>query len=853
MTAPKNSGECKPKKIAVVAIHGISDQKPYESARSIADLLLDRTDPSQSQYAPFNERQIRLKVTPVQPKKLNIGQQQDRETKSWLMTMISKLWRSTNERGPYMHMLLTGKLESKDHDAVLSPDYLFIRDQIEQYTTQSVYESICLEGERNSATKSPARVDVYEMYWGDLSRLGSGFVRIFGEFYQLLFHLGSLGRQSIDLARAENQNLDGGFNIWGLYSGLQAWTARCLSLVLPILNLCLLIAASISLVGQIPPDKSQIAASGSLGFLLILAIAYGLLRTNMFSARSVKTITQNDPSHLMRWVLFSLCGLGGALAINAILSPAWIYPLLAVECGLIVGAMIWVVLVRPYDKHRPGATPSAAVAALCLLLLTFYCLGTEPNLNSPLAMTWVSLRMVEIIYAILLMSWTGMFGLYFSTLVLGIITTATQVKPAKNPQSARASAQLAAISLALPAMLFSFFTLALWSALVKLAAPILSDKPLYHPLLFFRQNKTGVLTADFIDRLTLFSGSSNAIPILLFTSIAILLTLWALIPSILTEIFPPQAKDRDNNFAAGLGNWLTNGLWLVVYFIAAVILCWVIPSFFLRGSIDGLKLIYSGADVHVEDAKPILGWVAGFLTLSATSLIAFGERLNTVSLGFRGILDAILDVDNYLRMHPLTDNPSARIYARYVSLLRYLAASDPAYDAVIIVAHSQGTVITADLLRFLEQDRDPVLEQSGKLPPIYLFTMGSPLKQLYSVVFPYLYDWMIPTESSIDPLDLHSNPQPDQLLNVRSWTNTFRSGDYVGRYLWRSNHRPEQWHKVQFDQEELLSYPTQDPNLNRREFCLGAGAHTHYWDATAPEVAQEIDRLIEGVCQQNQI
>ena len=75
--------------------------------------------------------------------------------------------------------------------------------------------------------------------------------------------------------------------------------------------------------------------------------------------------------------------------------------------------------------------------------------------------------------------------------------------------------------------------------------------------------------------------------------------------------------------------------------------------------------------------------------------------------------------------------------------------------------------------------------------------------------------------------------------------------EYVGRSLWRSNQRLEQWYKVQFG--HLPSYLSQDPDLKRREFWLRAGAHTHYWDATAPEVAQEIDRLIKEVSHSEQL
>jgi hypothetical protein len=55
------------KKIAVIAVHGISDQKPFDSAREIANLWLTQTDPTPSTYTPFNERFIRIKVAPVKP------------------------------------------------------------------------------------------------------------------------------------------------------------------------------------------------------------------------------------------------------------------------------------------------------------------------------------------------------------------------------------------------------------------------------------------------------------------------------------------------------------------------------------------------------------------------------------------------------------------------------------------------------------------------------------------------------------------------------------------------------------------------------------------------------------------
>ena len=35
-----------------------------------------------------------------------------------------------------------------------------------------------------------------------------------------------------------------------------------------------------------------------------------------------------------------------------------------------------------------------------------------------------------------------------------------------------------------------------------------------------------------------------------------------------------------------------------------------------------------------------------------------------------------------------------------------------------------------------------------------------------------------------------------------------------------------------------------DANGTRVEFCIGAGAHTHYWDDTAPDIAEELNILL---------
>jgi hypothetical protein len=228
----------------------------------------------------------------------------------------------------------------------------------------------------------------------------------------------------------------------------------------------------------------------------------------------------------------------------------------------------------------------------------------------------------------------------------------------------------------------------------------------------------------------------------------------------------------------------------------------------------------------------------------------------------------MLDVDNWLREHPRDSNPTARICGRYVSLLRHISAwrdSDgkSQYDAIVIVAHSQGTVITADFLRFLHaesqqpggmREYDSELEHFGKAP-ITFFTMGCPLYQLYGLRFPYLYGWarnnIADNSQPNTSLGISTSEAPlPSSLRVKKWINAYRSGDYVGRYLWRGGNGEYRWEPARnyYDLDPSEPKPqniSADQNGERVEFSIGRGAHTHYWDHTADLIAEQLDNIID--------
>src|SRR5262249_58687405 len=221
-------------------------------------------------------------------------------------------------------------------------------------------------------------------------------------------------------------------------------------------------------------------------------------------------------------------------------------------------------------------------------------------------------------------------------------------------------------------------------------------------------------------------------------------------------------------------------------------------------------------------------WLAG----GAPTVAALGSRFTQTFGRLRVALGAVLDSDNYFADPPNRRPPRARIFSRYVALLVYLR--ERGYARIVIVSHSQGTVISADLLRHLHvQGR---LDDIVGRRPLSLVTVGSPLRDLYAERFPLLYRWMGSNAAGFAT----AGPSASEIGTVE-WVNACRSGDYIGRFLWTPANRAYRVAVVGAD-GKVEAERTGD----RTEFCLGAGAHTHYFTNDAAALAVEIDRLIEG-------
>jgi hypothetical protein len=155
------------------------------------------------------------------------------------------------------------------------------------------------------------------------------------------------------------------------------------------------------------------------------------------------------------------------------------------------------------------------------------------------------------------------------------------------------------------------------------------------------------------------------------------------------------------------------------------------------------------------------------------------------------------------------------------------------FDRIVIFSHSQGTVIASELLRYLKATGDPLAHAIARTPTI-LFTMGCPLRQLYSQRFPIQYAWARDEQTPNSGKGVSDRPEPAE-LNVSLWINAYRSGDYVGRELWSDD---------SFSADPAVFPGPGGGAPNRIDECIGPGGHTHYWDDSAMRVARILDRAV---------
>jgi hypothetical protein len=789
-------------RVAVLAVHGVADQAPDSSARQIASLLANIDDGERPVYGPLAEETIRVPVRPLDvPRRAAFA--------------------SAHANGtPIEHRFMEGQLAEFQGGG---PD--------------ATYQTVRLSGAR-TLNAAAIDVDVYEMYWADLSRLGTSWWRILGEFYQLLLHIGSLAKHTARASALGDERWVA--RVFDRSVALASWI---LAAPIAILNLQMLVGAGLILASLLPAPAQLVVSLVVATLSVIVAIGFILMRWSKapFASRMAGLLI---PAGMTATAVYFLREESLAARFNY-------ERLLGIEV-MVLGLLATSLLLNAYRRHRPGSGWVGVLSGGVVLASGVWALSER----TPPVLVITGVKIIESLFLLLHLSWGAFLVVLWTSMVAGWVYGRT-ADAARQERAGRA-VTTARVALVVPAGAFIVVTVSLWGA-INVAVHGTFRQSTYTVAAYAQGILPGVETVDQFIQTALVNSLGNAFLVAAgVVAIAVILAVWAVAPIVWSEVRPPRTNAR----CAEYGAWLNAGFPMLRWagHLAVLAFTVIMPA----------PAILALADVRIFETFPSLAGSLGFLrqepgnraaiasliqqvgvaiAIPAAGLLVFSGRLKSLAGGFRAPLDVLLDVDGYLREHPRQDAPRARLCARYWSLLRHLAACQPRYDALVIIAHSQGTVLTADLLRYLTFS-----QQDTGLPRIHLFTMGSPLRQLYSERFADLYDWArngadtSPNALAVPDIAPETRPLPSD-LGVECWVNAYRSGDYVGRWLWRPDHC-----SYQFEAAPLLSpwkaidkpldTHSRDETGSRRELCIGAGAHTHYWDATAPEVALELDLMI---------
>ncbi len=873
--------------IAVIAVHGVADQAPNESARQIAELLLrQRYADGAETYTSFREYPLRIPVDPPLP--------------------------PCNEQCMVGDPDATGAgRSSKD------PDLDFTHRLLHRYQSRRApYDTVRLEGHRLRPAKKAAEesdwiardqchVHVYELFWADLSRLGTGLIGFVGAIYQLISSLAQLGMRTIKQARS-HQDPDGQAKRWTAHLWAHRFAVWLLTVVVPILNLCIFGATLTMLVARAPrTTRSAVVALFIVLFVLFVRTVWRL--------RGKRTTPGRGPSAM----LLVLAAVAGGVMYWGLTRPAN-DPLslrLIVTLWILVQTAALIRLGQIFDDRirtafRVGVVLSVWTAALLLKV------------------AWTSSDVIQVAHGAI---WTieALFWILTTAWVLltlsGIVSAAGAwvivrhrsrdlTEERQKAEALRAGRALwtGASTLAVSTASLSALTLFVWSALYAVLALSLpapspelatstsatvretSQEPTvrrlvtqdtsygYRPLIKHQllaiNSKicfdtatagagTRVLSCDLFSFKSILRTllSVSAMAGLLVNGIALCLAaaigLWLALPSALHEVSPRPDPSKKPGRSEALGEWLSQGFeqlrrvvrgaYVVIFGGTAVVIALAFSLFLFHERTPGPVISFFEFLQPRSDA--FLFGIGSLVAASTVGLVALLTRIESLSKVVRPGLDVALDVDNYLKSRPENRTPRARMMERYVALLRYVTRwrrDGAGYDAIVVIAHSQGSVLTSELLRYQAQRKfsDLSLEEGYPLPDelgkprptklnVDLLTMGSPLRQLYASSFPDLFAWTYLTrpEGETEPGRGFCNT-----LGVRRWWNVFRSGDYVGRALWqyggkRSAYEPGKW-------------VPQGEKESCREKCLGPGAHTHYWNEHGSLPGDVGDVLDDMIC-----
>jgi hypothetical protein len=783
-------------RVAIITVHGVADQQPGQTVGELARLLCHGGG-GPPRYVEGELQQILVPVAALPASRepavrgpesvLNL--EPGRPSEFYLQHCAEGAARLSDDLGLTLTDYLQQRYVPAESDTLFESTRVLLRRQ---------------------ADHTP--VDLYEMYWADYSRLQPGGIRALSAGYQLMFHLNTLARDVVDQVA-----LATGRRGWlRALQWLHAWSAWLLKGPVALIQLSMLLLVAFGATAFVPLEQRESVLQIGGVAIAILLIGLALL----VAQRKNNAVERTRAA--LPWA-------AGAIVCSSIAASA---ALLEDFDNVYFGAAMLLLTVTDLAVLQRYARTVRSVWTIGVVVV-LYTVGTlllsawrtRPDMST--LWEWIltaALNCGEYLFAALLFA----FALLILTEIAALFVSFWLTRG--RDREIAGSLETARIGLVVSTSAFSISSLVLWSVISYVVGLAVHDL-LYTPIIF----GLGYRSADifFDDQIT--DVGRLFMPLMVLLSVVVGIAVTALAPSLREEIAP--GKDEQSVvWTQRLGRWWTRAQRMLGRLFGAVVPLFGIVGgmlyvLFVEQKLFGVENALAWLDRGYGSVLVDIGkWLAG----GAVTVGALGTRFTQTFGKLRVALDAMLDVDNYFQDPIDRQPPRAQIFSRFAALLDYVRSRG--YSRLVIVAHSQGTVISADLLRYLAST-GRLHDYTGGIP-VALVTVGSPLRDLYAARFPLLYRWMGAAPASFE----QALPSVAE-LQLAEWINVYRAGDYVGRSIWTPPADRAMFRVASVSDAGEVNASRAD---NRVEFCLGAGAHTHYFTNDAIALAVEIDRLVVG-------
>ena len=237
-----------PERVAVVVVHGIADQRAGQTVRELARLLC-HGGAGEPRYVQGEMHEILVPVARLEPGVASpavtpapAGGGQKAETARQRPGTPSGFYQ-TQRSAPAP---APSDPTAPDLGLALN-DYLLGRLELPE--REALYESTRVSLRRRANDRP---VDLYELYWADLSRLGEGGLRALSASYQLFFHLSTLAADVVDQV---SLSVRGG-TAWRLLQRLHAWLAWLMKGPAALVQLSMLLLIPFGAAALVSPDQA---------------------------------------------------------------------------------------------------------------------------------------------------------------------------------------------------------------------------------------------------------------------------------------------------------------------------------------------------------------------------------------------------------------------------------------------------------------------------------------------------------------------------------------------------------------------------------------------------------------------